>query len=229
MRFGLAIAAALAAAMSTAAMAAEDMASGDMAKDSGQDTDKPGAAGYDQAPATRFYVEPRLGAVFLPDEALADGIQQEVAFETGFTGGVSAGYRVFHNLRLEAEIAVDNNNVDSPRSRGGSAGELFALGGFVNAAYDIPTGTAFEPFIGLGVGGVHLDADYNALNLDDTDSRAAYQTRIGVSWNLTRQTGVVLGYRYRATFTDPEYDSANGNVEGEYDNHSVELGLRYRF
>jgi len=198
---------------------------------------------YGDGPAPGLYLEGRVAASILSDADLEDDVDGEVSFDTGFGGGAALGYRVLPNWRVEVEGVADTNNVETARpidpdvaQQAAAAGidpsglgDLITIGGFVNGYYDIDTGTAFRPFVGLGVGGMHFEAEFGGPAIDDTDFVPAYQARTGVAWTVTGDTALALGYRYRATISDPEFDSPQGTVEMDYSGHAVELSLRLGF
>jgi opacity protein-like surface antigen len=145
---------------------------------------------------------------------------------------------VLDNVRVEFEGTLDVNDVDTaspvtaaaPAARNPDGiGDTITLGAFANGYYDIDTGTAFTPYFGGGLGVLRIDAEYGAFGLNDKDHVPAYQWMLGVSWNVTRQTALTLGYRYRAAIDDPEFGAPAGSIETEYVNHGPQLGLRYRF
>ena len=204
--------------------------------------DRFGASGYDTAPATNIYVEGRAALTLLMDQDVSGDLDGDASFDPGFGGSLAVGYHVLDSLRVELEGIVDVNDVDAatpvtPQGqqqapRGGSAsgvGDTITTGGFVNAAYDIDTGTAFTPYVGGGFGVLRIDAEYGAYALNDDDVLPAYQVLTGVSWNVVRRTALTLSYRYRRTVGDPEFTGPSGDIETEYGSHGFQLGLRYRF
>jgi opacity protein-like surface antigen len=201
-----------------------------------------GKSGYDTAPAGGLYLELRGTLSFLGDQDLGRDVSGEATFDPGFGGGASVGYHVLDNLRVEAEGVAEVNDIDeaSPVTADGiqqapansdpaGLGDIVAVGGFANVIYDVTTGTGFNPYLGGGLGLLRLDAEYGAFAAEDSDVLAAFQARTGVTWQVTRQTGMTLGYRYRSTFGDPTFDAPAGKVEAEYGSHALEIGLRYRF
>jgi opacity protein-like surface antigen len=197
-----------------------------------------GASGYDKAPASDIYVEGRAALVFLTDQEVDGALSGDVDSDPGFGGSLTVGYHVLDNVRVEFEGTLDVNDVDTaspvtaaaPAARNPDGiGDTITLGAFANGYYDIDTGTAFTPYFGGGLGVLRIDAEYGAFGLNDKDHVPAYQWMLGVSWNVTRQTALTLGYRYRAAIDDPEFGAPAGSIETEYVNHGPQLGLRYRF
>jgi len=108
----------------------------------------------------------------------------------------------------------------------------------LNLLYDIGTGTAFTPYLGLGAGWAFLDAGgVRSLNgnrtVNGSDNKFAYQGIAGVAYGLSDQLKLTLDYRYFATL-DPKYSAktqagVSTSVDSEYSAHSLLLGLRYHF
>jgi opacity protein-like surface antigen len=201
-----------------------------------------GAAGYDRAPGGNWYVEFRSALSLSPDLDAGGDVDGDVALDPGFGGGGAIGYKILDQLRLEAELSVDVANVDEAEpvtaeaqaaaQRGedpSGGGDVLTVGGFVNTAYDFNTGTAFRPFVAVGAGFVRVDGEIDAFALNDRKFSPAYQARLGVAWNVTRRTGLTLGYRFRNTLDDPELEGDSGTVDLDYQAHTFELGLRFQF
>ncbi|CAO3419617.1 OmpA family protein [Azospirillum argentinense] len=159
------------------------------------------------------------------------------SFKLGGIGDISAGYATAAGPRAELEFAWRwRNSIDSTDSSnaavnglGGKASSLAFMG---NVLYDIKTGTAFTPYIGVGAGIAQVRLDLGGF--DDRDWVFAYQGIAGVSYALTQNLALTLDYRYFATL-DPKFDLggpaglATSTVKGEYQNHTILAGLRYTF
>ena len=121
-----------------------------------------------------------------------------------------------------------------------------------NVIYDILPGSAFNPFIGAGIGVNHVKVDVTGqfsnipgaitaanpaiqnLSIDDSDTAFAYQLIAGLAWKANDQLSVDLTYRYLGG-SDVDFTSVGSNdlqpgvFSGEYRDQSVTLGLRYLF
>ncbi|BDA83238.1 outer surface protein [Aureimonas sp. SA4125] len=131
-----------------------------------------------------------------------------------------------------------------------SAWELMA-----NAYVDLGTFAGFTPYVGAGVGAVHVKYDdftnssysvvdgaegalaYSATHAGASDWRFAYALMAGASYDLTRSLKVDVGYRYVNVdegdmFAFDSYTAgfgasgAQGKDEG-FDRHTIQAGLRY--
>jgi outer membrane protein OmpA-like peptidoglycan-associated protein len=188
-----------------------------------------------------FYVGGALGANMQNESTYSgQGINNDSEQKIGPMGALSLGYGYGNGLRTEIEAAARANGVDKVGGTGGSGGEgdIRAYSAMLNLLYDIGTGTAFTPYLGLGAGWAFLDAGgVRSLNgnrtVNGSDNKFAYQGIAGVAYGLSDQLKLTLDYRYFATL-DPKYSAktqagASTSVDSEYSAHSLLLGLRYHF
>ena len=135
-------------------------------------------------------------------------------------------------------------------------GNAKMLGGMVNAWYDIPTGSAWSPFIG---GGGVFQANFSGLKWDpntvcqgiasgldppltlppncglrpkDKDTVFAFQVGGGVGYRVDDTTTVQLSYKYQLA-PGLQFDGKGvaGTVKTKSDMkiHLFEVGFRYHF
>jgi opacity protein-like surface antigen len=131
-----------------------------------------------------------------------------------------------------------------------SAWELMA-----NAYVDLGTFAGFTPYVGAGVGAVHVKYDdftntsysvydgvdgavaYSATHPGESDWRFAYALMAGASYDLTQSLKLDVGYRYVNVdegdmFGFDSYTAgfgaagAQGKDDG-FDRHTIQAGLRY--
>jgi len=182
-----------------------------------------------------FYVGAGAGVNWTRDADVRDypssGFGLEESFKLGGIGDVSVGYATAMGLRAELEFAwrwrnaIDGTDSATPalRGLGGKSSSIAVMG---NALYDVNTGTAFTPYIGLGAGVAQVRHSLNGFS--DKDVVFAYQGIVGASYAVTDNVAVTLDYRYFATL-DPEFDLGPVTSKGEYHNHTILAGLRYSF
>jgi OOP family OmpA-OmpF porin len=183
-----------------------------------------------------LYLGLGAGANFARDADISGtGISTEGSFDTGWAGIGSVGYGFGNGLRLELEMGYRDNDVDGLSGQTGASGSVNVLSGMLNLLYDIPTGTAFTPYLGVGGGYARVKAEglgpvaAGPVTVDDSDDVFAYQGIIGVAYGLTQNLKLGLDYRYFAT-QDPEFGASNGTtVDSEYSAHTVLLALRWEF
>ena len=101
----------------------------------------------------------------------------------------------------------------------------------------------FRPFIGLGAGVAEVATKFNGtvggnrtvgISTDDSSTELAAQALAGVAVRLGDRANIDLTYRY--LMSDFGFDTATtvasparASYEGEFENHSLTLGLRYSF
>lgn len=126
---------------------------------------------------------------------------------------------------------------------------------FLNAYFDIKTGTPVTPYIGAGIGTAFIDArtsGYNSFgnggpgDLITSGSRGArsntnlaWNVGAGAGWDITECLTLDLGYRFASlgeakgkTFFGEDSAGNPVNLSGKTDNlymHQVMLGLRFNF
>lgn len=186
-----------------------------------------------------WYLGARGGVTWLEDSSsTVGGVAHNIDYDRGYNIGGSVGYQFGGPFRLEAEVVHRKNDVDSytlgGTRLGGAAGEMSSLALMVNGFYDFQTGTAFTPYVGLGVGYARISADgitatgAGVTNSDD-DNKFAYQAIAGLAYQLTPEVSLTADYRYFAT-QDPKFRLSNGStLESEYKTHNVMVGLMLRF
>ena len=104
----------------------------------------------------------------------------------------------------------------------------------LNGYFDIPTYTAFHPYIGAGIGMAQVKNRMAFLNTDTITKRRennfAYQLMAGVAYNLNYHWTLDLGYRY-VDNGDTSWDIAGGAAKIDFDSkeHQITAGVRYTF
>lgn len=137
---------------------------------------------------------------------------------TGALAGSAVGYRVSPMVRTELELSAGRNEVDVF----GIDVDVTTFAVFANGYLDIDLGTLVTPYVGLGIGAVHIADDV----IDRENLVPAGQVLLGVTVPLTDELRLRGGYRYRRT--------AGGQL-GPIDfpeglgSHIVEAGLTWEF
>lgn len=190
------------------------------------------SAGYNQATDSNF--DTGLGKI-------------DTEFDAGFgvSGAVGYDFGRFFMLggaRVEAEVAYRKNDVDghslSGTSLPGSDGDASSFAGMVNVLYDFHSGSLITPYAGGGIGVANVTFNDFGVSgipnvIDDDDTVFAYQAIVGASLELNARVDLTADYRYFAT-ADPDFKTLSGSSfaqesSADYSNHSVLVGLRYRF
>jgi outer membrane protein OmpA-like peptidoglycan-associated protein len=154
------------------------------------------------------------------------GLTPELTTNLGWGAGLLGGYD-FGPFRIQADVVYRRNGLDKLKFAGAEAdldGHVSSWAPMVSALYDIPTGTRFTPYIGAGVGAAHVKFDSDTIGGSTSKWKFAYQAIGGVNYDLNTNWALGVEYRYFATPSIRD----NG-VEADYHNHSVFLGVTYKF
>jgi opacity protein-like surface antigen len=174
--------------------------------------------------------------------------------DSDFDNGTSLGFGVGTYLpgwnlgstsfRGEAEFSFSKSDADQIRFSGnGPASEVNVSGDvktqalFANLYADFATGTAFTPYVGagLGYGRVEQNLVYGpGVSVPDSSNGVAAQIIVGGAYALNDNWALTADARFRRFF-DAESRRLNpaggltGNIEGDYDDFSVNVGVRFGF
>ncbi|MBB3996930.1 outer membrane protein [Aureimonas pseudogalii] len=219
------------------------------------------------APA-RFYVRADLaydlrsdldlsGSVATPAGSVPAGLGMGHVDE-GLAGGLGLGFQAVDWLRADATVRYSEPDVDfsvpvlclSAALCGASRapGEVRAVELMGNVYADLGTVAGFTPYLGGGLGAVHLSYGDGAFDLGGAGAapvagqqswRFAYALSAGVAYDVTPAMALDLGYRYldveggeASSFAVPTPGLTGFETSGHddgFDRHSIQIGLRYRF
>ena len=218
-------------------------------------------------PIQGLYIGAGAGGNFLQQERVlaSPGLNlgaKTLSTDIGGVGVGSVGYGFGNGLRLEIEGDIRHNRVrqisgfTNGANPTASGGDQYAVGGMVNALFDMDIGLNWlYPYFGLGAGladtnlsGVHSYgvARPFQLRVNGWSTNFAYQGIFGLSFPLAAVPGLSLTTEYRfygvldapsfhgtdtavsATSTALRPGSGHFNINSDY-NHSLLLGVRYAF
>lgn len=147
---------------------------------------------------------------------LAVGIGDEV----GLRGEVEFGYRKMDWDEVKGPDDTEFHEI---------VGDYTTLSLMANGLYVFEVSDVMRPYFGAGLGMAKLSATQSDEDGDtsDDDTIFAYQAMVGVGFVMAEQTEVRVGYRYFAT-EDADFSDEFG-VKANYDSHSIEAGIRFRF
>jgi len=188
--------------------------------------------------ADGWYAGAETGLNLAPSEkykGVANGTTSaKVTHDPGFGLLVNGGY-AFGQFRAEGEFGWRYNGVDKANGISGS-GNVQAYDLMVNGYYDIKTGTAWTPYLGVGVGAVDIvnsNIKNSSGNLtNDSDIVLGYQGIAGVSYALNDHLALNADYRYLGTTSgsfSPSNPAYSQKVKAPYEAHSVLVGFTYKF
>jgi outer membrane protein OmpA-like peptidoglycan-associated protein len=165
----------------------------------------------------------------------------DVSLDEGWLGALRGGYAFPQGFRLEGELAYrDNDFQDEGALDQGGSSTVWSL--MANGYWDFNKGGAWQPYVGIGLGwadvevdGADVDPD-PAVSFEGSQGVFAWQGMVGIGWAVSQQLMLDLGYRYFSadgvefdvavdTLPDPTF----AELEGDYDQQAVTLGLRYSF
>ncbi|MCL1125613.1 outer membrane protein [Shewanella surugensis] len=196
-----------------------------------------------------FYVSVSGGASYLQEQMSTskDGVVGvNTTFDMGYNVGASIGLK-YNNWRTELQftyLSDEMDKVDDIAQGNKVSGNWYGL----NLLHDFPTGSAWIPYAGLGVGLVNMETKYDdsvyvqtssmtseMVSMDnETDTSVAYQGIVGVGFQASESMRFFAEYRHlRApemkssvltTTDDYEYD-----LETAYQNNLFNIGMSYTF
>jgi opacity protein-like surface antigen len=184
-------------------------------------------------------------------------------FDNGSGFSAEAGARYGNGLRTGVEISYTKADVDthtgvtlgggsidaldaasiagSPTPLGASVaaivadgrGDISSTSVFANVYYDFNSGSAWQPYIGAGLGLSDVNVKYNPSGvgvIDGGETKFAYQVKAGLTW-MVNETWEVFGeYAYRATDNvELNNDLFPGTLNIENQQNLLSIGARYRF
>lgn len=195
------------------------------------------AAAQDMAGAGKgLYLGAGIGASIPRDsDVSASGVDSEAELDTSYGLMGAIGYAYPNNFRSEIELGWRENDIDGVSGATASGGDVNVLHGMLNLYYDIPGMGRFTPYLGAGIGAARVSVDAFATNgpfgasTDDSDVVFGYQGIAGVGYQLTDNLGLFADYRYFATTDADLRTSAGADIEADYSEHRILVGLRWFF
>ena len=196
-------------------------------------------------PVSGLYVGAGAGANYhLPSGGDGSKLKTD---DVGIVGLASIGWGFGNGLRAEVEGSYRHNDIRSAGTSGnirGTSGYFRNYGAMANVLFDIPTGTAFTPYIGAGAGYIWTEVDKANLagpgaaryRIDDTDGNFAYQGIAGVAYAVGGGLSLTAEARFLGTL-EPSLSVSRTSAVGpaarsfKPDNYNASalLGLRYAF
>ncbi|MEL7028255.1 MAG: OmpA family protein [Pseudomonadota bacterium] len=173
-----------------------------------------------------------LGAGYnMPEDSdLSGAATGDISYDGGIGVLGALGYDYGDYFRTEVELGLRSNDVDDITPPGTGSGDTDVFSTMLNLIFTAPTGAAFEPYLGGGVGFGRVDRDVSApgVDLDDADFLLAYQGIAGVAFDVMDGLDLDLSYRYFRT-QDQDIITPGGEVEAEYAAHGIFAGVRWAF
>ena len=147
----------------------------------------------------------------------------EIEWDTGYVVSASLGYQNPSLAGFRPEVEYSYRKQDF---QGGDDSQVHVVA--ANLYYDFRNASPITPYVGGGLGLGNFKINSDGPGPDGSDTQAIYQGMVGIGYEPANlhNVGLSLQYRYMAPFSEPETDAG---FEYEYDNHSIEAGLKFRF
>lgn len=162
------------------------------------------------------------GGTFLQDYTVSNasfgGIVNTLETDPGFIVGGIVGAEFIQGWRGEIEVSyweVDPNSWTNTGFVGsGLSGHVSAVNILANVWYDIQFDSAFQPYLGGGIGLGVVDGKLTTSNglgqqFDGTDTGLAFQLGGGLKFNASPMVDIDVGYRFRGIL-DVDFDQGPG-------------------
>lgn len=183
-----------------------------------------------------------------PEPVHKEGSKTNWDFDLGFGADGALGYD-FGSFRADAEFtyltARSVFDVDKTQRRENddkADDTLTVLAATANAWYDLDTGTAWSPYIGIGVGAANVQVKLatgektDQVYFEGNGWGFAYQAGVGVALEVLTGFSLVGGYQFfgtlQTTVTDAGDSTATTDditVSPTLMAHGVQLGMRFLF
>jgi opacity protein-like surface antigen len=183
-----------------------------------------------------WYIVPKVGINLPGDMGIgpaADGIK--VDFDSGLSIGLAIGVEMSNNFSLQFDIGYMKNDVDTLKIDGvgidpalfGGSMEMEQMPIMLSAIWN-GSGSNIQPYAGFGLGTTHgefsvdLDATLfgTPLTYSEDEWAFTYQAIAGIKFELSPSADMSIDYR----FLHADYDGGS-----DLDNHTISLGLQFRF
>ncbi|WP_011582477.1 MULTISPECIES: outer membrane protein [Chelativorans] len=147
-------------------------------------------------------------------------------------GSVGVGHHFTDLLRADINVAyIAGDDYDD----GVIAAERRVWSGMVNGYLDLGTFVGLTPYVGAGAGLLYTSHEISgsdpfftdAFSSIDRQYEFAYALNAGVSYQMTNNLSVDVGYQYLNSPGTKYVDVDRGTVEEGVDFHQVKMGLRY--
>jgi opacity protein-like surface antigen len=134
-----------------------------------------------------------------------DGKGTCIGVEDAFTGDVGAGYRF--NRHFRSDVTVTYSGKYKPDCQ-----KIDTWTTMLNGYFDLPITERIAPYVGAGVGWLHVKSTSGYK-----DDAVGLSAMAGVSFRTSEKTALDVGYRYT-------YASIKGSPN--WKDHAIRVGLR---
>jgi len=193
----------------------------------------------------------------------SDQNHMNASYNVGPAGFIEEGYNFLNWYAVEVEGGYIYNSTKSLNISGASTasqgGSTTGWMGMLNGYFKYKNSTPWTPYVGVGIGGISLHANWNMTQTPSTvngqplngsykvrgfGANWAYQGILGVDYRFAQQWSVNLDYRFLGTFANTRFDTmayvnnptlypankfVGGKVKMRYNTNLVTLGIDYHF
>jgi opacity protein-like surface antigen len=176
----------------------------------------------------------------------SDCITDTAFTDRGLMFEASVGYAFHNGFRLEGEMSERRDQLNALRESGNQLGldhsDARHLSLMLNGFYDFDTRSGLTPYVGAGIGGVHVeygDAGLLGEGVDFSAEESAWKLGVqgfaGLQYEFSPDLRIGLRYSHKLTSKIGEtagFDSSAdiGSVEGDsLRNRALMLTLTYEF
>lgn len=170
------------------------------------------------------YITGNLGLAMATDADVDNANPGEsLKYDYGYAINGGLGYNFGNNMRLEAEVGYQENDLDKMKNSPAASGDTRNISLLVNGYLDFTNGGPFVTFISAGVGIANIDIDFSSTgpwgNGDDTV--LGIQLGAGMGYMVNDTLTIDVKYRYFET-----EDVEIGDFDIDYSTHNIYVGAR---
>jgi opacity protein-like surface antigen len=163
--------------------------------------------------------------------------RRTTTFNPGIRGDITVGYNLDKSWAVELESGIICNSIDKigvvSLSSIDQSFDTYSVPILANVVYKVPTGNAWTPYFGVGVGGLADSVDFRSgtTHYYDSTFTFAYQAKAGVDYALTKNISVGIAYKFLGTPNQRFYLSGINDhlkLDGIY-THAVVASFTWNF
>ena len=153
-------------------------------------------------------------------------VRTNMGREAGLGFNHSIGYQFKNSFSTELEFSYKGGDFkpDTMEDVGGLNGDMTSKSFLVNGIYSFNIREFYTPFVGYGIGYAFHEASIKDMG-NREDTTLAYQFKMGVDMEFSRNLSLLLGYRYFTT-NNPDFKTY---FTAESSSHSIEAGVKFHF
>ena len=153
-------------------------------------------------------------------------VRANMGREAGLGFNHSIGYQFKNSFSTELEFSYKGGDFkpDAIEDVDGLNGDMTTKSFLVNGIYSFNIREFYTPFVGYGIGYAFHEASIKDMG-NREDTTLAYQFKMGVDMEFSRNLSLLLGYRYFTT-NNPEF---KGYFTAESSSHGIEAGIKFHF